>query len=131
MPKHECIITIIRALIPEHDLADAIVVWDSHVYEQGELLSTGPAGVAMPFRGTFVFVDLKPRANWAHPCIYIALPEPLPPTTDEIDPAIAVQIKSSFPPRWYLREDLSDSASVLLRFNRVPDEIKTINPFQR
>ncbi len=49
----------------------------------------------MPFDGMMVFVDLAPRANWAHPCLYLlvdgqslsarVIPASIPPDIDQSD----------------------------------------------
>ncbi len=51
---------------------DSLIYWDQRLLRQGETVRMGPVQeVAMPFEGTLVFVDLAPRSNWAHPCLYL------------------------------------------------------------
>ncbi|MFO7616501.1 MAG: hypothetical protein R6V75_04550 [Bacteroidales bacterium] len=50
-----------------------------NIYLNGDLKPAGasvPAGdgfIDLPWEGHVVFVDLEPKANWGHPCQYLAI----------------------------------------------------------
>lgn len=61
-----------RSLSPEQ-IEQSLIYWDKQVFEEGESIRIGPQPYVMPFDGTLVFVDLAPRFNWGHPCLYLLI----------------------------------------------------------
>ena len=59
-----------RSLKPE-EINSSCIYWHKKPRFHGETISNGPQTLVVPFDGTLVFVDLAPRMNWAHPCLYI------------------------------------------------------------
>jgi len=83
------VVEIVRRSLDEDMLESAIVLWDRSPRVEGESVRIARATHAMPFDGTIVFADLAPRANWAHPCVYLLIAD------DGID---ARMLRASFPP---------------------------------
>ena len=83
-----------RALTPDQ-IERSLVYWYKRVLKEGEAIKIGPQISGMPFDGMIVFVDLAPRVNWAHPCLYLlvdiktlnikVIEASLPPSIDPTD----------------------------------------------
>ena len=95
-----------RVLTPEQ-IERSIIYWDRTTLAAGARITAGMATIAMPFAGTMVFVDLAPRANWAHPCLYVLV---------DYETLATQVVPGSFPPR----EIASLPESVFLRDGKRP-----------
>jgi hypothetical protein len=67
MLDEDRIAALVRSRLTEREAASSIVRWDTVPKRAGEALRLGRDEHEMPFDGYFVFVDLLPMANWAHP----------------------------------------------------------------
>lgn len=127
---HHDVITYLSRMDESLDLGRAMVVWDHRLIDKGESFDIHHEKITMPFRGSLVFIDLKPRANWAHPCLYVLLPENY---TDYLKVGEKISqhpIKASFPPSWYWRQELPETADVIMKYGKEPEDGKNINPYQ-
>jgi hypothetical protein len=95
----------------------SIIYWNARSLREGEEMIAGPQTLKMPFEGTVVFVDLSPRANWAHPCLFLFISRGTLQTR---------VVESSFPP---LMDRLGDRWIVLLRFGENPTDEHDFNAF--
>jgi len=86
----------------------SIIFWDKKPIEKGETIRVGRESIEMPFRGYMVFVDLAPKANWSHPCLYILIDA----ETHEIQTR-----KGAFPPYY---GKYPESYRVILRYGKEP-----------
>jgi hypothetical protein len=83
------VLEVINKNLSPQQIERSLIYWNARVLEEGEQVKAGPQTFPMPFEGIIVFVDLAPRANWAHPCLYILVDSKTLKT--EI-------VESSFPP---------------------------------
>jgi len=67
MLDEDQVAALVRGQLTEREAASSIVRWDTAPRRAGEALRLGRDEHEMPFDGYFVFVDLLPMANWAHP----------------------------------------------------------------
>jgi hypothetical protein len=95
----------------------SLIFWNARTLKEGEEIMAGPQTLKMPFGGTVVFVDLSPRTNWAHPCLYILISYGSPQTK---------VVESSFPP---LMDKPGDKWILMLRFGKNPTDEHDFNPF--
>lgn len=87
---------LVRRVLPAERLERSAIYWHKRVIPKDAPVRVGPQTFTMPFDGTFVFIDLAPGANWAHPCVYILVNSNL----------LATQvIDSSFPPAFGPTDD--------------------------
>ena len=84
------LLEIIRSQLSPAQLEQALVYRDPELLHAGE--ATGIVGdvSVMPFDGILVFADLAPQFNWAHPCLFILVPN------EDANPQV---VKASFPPK--------------------------------
>ena len=101
------ILEIVRTHLTQQQIKESFIFWNKRTLNQGEKLKIGPQEFVVPFKGTMVFVDLAPRANWAHPSKFLLIAEDLQTTF----------IDSSFPP---LMDKAGDEWVVILRFGEPP-----------
>jgi len=102
------ILEIISNCIRPEDIKRSFIYWYKKILRQGEDVRIGPQTIAMPFEGTIVFVDVAPRANWAHPCFYVLV------DTKTLDTKV---IEASFPPNI---DQSNESYIIILRFGQKP-----------
>jgi hypothetical protein len=105
--KHEILESVRKSLTPDQ-IEGSLIFWYKRIFQKNEQINIGPQTFAMPFEGTIVFVDLAPRANWAHPCLYLCV---------EIKTLTTKIIEASLPPR----VDQSDNRYIIiLHFGKEP-----------
>lgn len=102
------ILGIAEGVLDSSQIKRSFVYWNARTLKEGEEITAGPQTLKMPFEGTVVFVDLSPRANWAHPCLYLFIGYGTPQTR---------VVKSSFPPPM---DRPGDKWIVILRFGKNP-----------
>ncbi|MBC8017100.1 MAG: hypothetical protein H7X83_01090 [Verrucomicrobia bacterium] len=102
------IMKIISNCLRPEDIQRSFIYWYKKTVLQGEDVRAGLQTIAMPFDGTIVFVDLAPRSNWAHPCLYVLV--------DTITHDAKV-IEASFPPTI---DQSDESYVILLRLGKKP-----------
>ena len=87
---------------------NSIVYWDKNLLQKGDTVNIGKKIINMPFKGYMVFVDLEPKVNWGHPCLYFLMNS----RTKELK-----VIKEEFPP--YFGE-YPESFKVIQRYGKKP-----------
>jgi hypothetical protein len=106
--RNDEILEVVCKVLTPAQVNQSLISWYKKVLPEGTPLKAGQQAFAMPFEGTLVFVDLAPRANWAHPCFIMLI------DTRTFDMRV---IDASFPPNI----DQSDkSFIVLLRYGKKP-----------
>jgi hypothetical protein len=106
----EEILGIARSALSPQEVERSLIYWNARKLRKGEEVLSGPSALTMPFEGTVVFVDLAPRFNWAHPCLYLFINE---------GAHQARVVRSSFPPS--MDRD-GDRWVVLLQFGNNPED---------
>jgi hypothetical protein len=105
-----------KTLTPEQ-VERSFIYWDKRILPKGNPIKAGLQTLSMPFEGTMVFVDLAPRANWAHPCLYVFIQNDTFST--KVD-------KASFPPNI---DEKSETFIILLRYGKKPAHERDFNAF--
>jgi hypothetical protein len=104
------VLEIVRNVISPDQVGSSLISWNTRILKQGEQIMAGPNTFRMPFEGTIIFIDLAPRTNWAHPCLYVLVDNKTFSTKI---------VESSFPP------DMGqprDNYVVVLRFGKPPSD---------
>jgi hypothetical protein len=110
------ILDVAKGALSPQRLEGSLIYWNARTLKAGEVVISSPRALTMPFEGTVVFVDLAPRFNWAHPCLYVFISETL--QTRVVD--------SSFPPAM---DRPGDKWIVLLRFGKKPTDEHDFDAF--
>lgn len=97
----------------------AIIYWDKKLLEVGDKVKIGRKTIDMSFKGYMVFVDLEPKANWGHPCLYFLI---------DIRTQDIKIIKEEFPPYF---GDYPQSFKVILRYGEKPPHNRYFNTFDK
>ena len=113
------IMELVRRTLTPEQIERSLVYWYKKVFQKGEPIQVGPQAITMPFEGTIVFVDLAPRANWAHPCLYVLVDK---------EALTAKVIKASLPPNI---DQSDESYVVILRFGQIPPHERYFNIFDK
>lgn len=116
--KNKILESVRKRLTPDQ-LEHSLIYWHKRVFQKDEHIKIGPQTFAMPFEGTIVFVDLAPRANWAHPCLYICV---------NIKTFNTKAIEASFPPKV---DQSDDSYIIILRFGKEPPNERSFGIFDK
>jgi hypothetical protein len=113
------VLEIINNCICREDIERSFIYWYKRILLQGEDVRMGPLTIAMPFEGNIVFVDLAPRANWAHPCYYVLV------DTRTLEAKV---IDASFPPNI---DQSDESYIIILRFGKKPPHERYFSIFDK
>jgi len=105
--KNTVLEIIYRTLSPGQ-IETSLVYWDKQIIEKGKKIRIGPQEISMPFDGMMIFVDLNPRFNWAHPCLYLLV---------NVENLHTDVIEASFPP---YSGEFSETFSIVLRYGKKP-----------
>jgi hypothetical protein len=116
--KTEILKVVRRALNPEK-VEQSLIYWYKTVIQKDQPIKVGTLSIAMPFDGTIVFVDLAPRANWAHPCLYLLV------DTKTLETKI---LEASLPPDI---DQFDESYIILLRYGEIPPHERYFNAFDK
>lgn len=111
------ILKIVRDVLTPAQLKGSLIFWEKRVHEEGEGVRTGIETIPMPFTGTMVFVDLAPRSNWAHPCLYIFI------NCVTHDTRIT---RASFPP---VLDTADEKYIIILRYGKMPPDERYFSAF--
>ncbi len=94
---------LVRSVLTREQVERSLVYWYKKTLHERQAIDIGAQTVAMPFEGMLVFVDLAPRSNWAHPCLYILVDGQtrntevvrgsLPPDVDQCDESFVVLLR--------------------------------------
>jgi hypothetical protein len=116
-PTNSDMVNIISSSLSPEQLQCSFIYWHKKTIRRGEDVRLGLQTIVMPFEGTMVFVDLAPRSNWAHPCLYLLV--------DAITQEVKVT-DASFPPAI----DHSDlDYVIILRLGHEPLHERYFNAF--
>jgi hypothetical protein len=102
------VLEIVHKTLSPEQIEQSLIYWDRQLLKEGAQLKIGPQTVTMPFDGMLVFVDLAPRFNWAHPCLYLLV---------DVKDLHTHVIQASFSP--YLR-GFPETVSIVLRYGKEP-----------
>lgn len=111
------ILELVRRTLTPEQTERSLVYWDKRVRPAGARIQLGPETFPMPFEGTIVFVDLAPRANWAHPCLYILV---------ETRTLATKVLEASLPPNM---DESPETLIILLRYGQKPPHDRCFNAF--
>ena len=53
----------------------SIIYMDTQVFEEMQVIHAGRKSLSVPFKAFMVFVDLEPKSNWGHSCLYLLIQE--------------------------------------------------------
>lgn len=104
----EQVLEIVLGNLSPEEKDQSIVFWDEKPVESGDPIKIGRESLEMPFRGYMAFVDLMPKANWGHPCLYFLI--------DAKTHDIQIR-KEAFPPYY---GEYPQSYKVILRYSKRP-----------
>jgi len=113
------VLKIVHDTLTPAQLKGSFIFWDKRIHEKGEKIGIELQPVSMPFRGTMVFVDLAPRSNWAHPCLYVFI--------DCVTHDTRV-IKASFPPAL---DAADENYIIILRYGKTPPHERYFSAFDQ
>ncbi len=116
-PDKNTILKIVRDILTSAQLTGSFIFWDKRIHEEGEGIRIGVQTVPMPFTGTMVFVDLAPRSNWAHPCLYVFI--------DRVTHDTRL-INASFPPAL---DAADENYIIILRYGKTPPHERYFSAF--
>lgn len=102
------VLDIIYKTLNPKQIESSIIYWDKRIIEKGNKIRVGLKEISMPFNGMTIFVDLAPKLNWAHPCLYLLV---------NVENLYTNVIEASFPP--YLGEFPATSV-IVLRYGKKP-----------
>lgn len=102
------ILELVRSNLSPEQIERSFIYWDKKVYKEGEQIKIGPKTFTVPFDGTMVFVDLAPRFNWAHPCLYLLV------NVNDLSTEI---IEASFPP---YSDQFPETFTILQKYGKEP-----------
>ena len=118
LPDTLDIIRLLEEKLSSATIKESIIYWYRKIFAKGETFHAGSAIITVPFRSTLVFIDLKPKANWEHPCQYFFI-------SDETDLAPYI-VEATFPP---FMDTPPDDYIVLLRYGIKPADNRNFNPY--
>jgi hypothetical protein len=102
------VLDIVHNSLSPEQIERSFIYWDRQVRKEGEQIKIGPQTVAMPFDGMVIFVDLAPRFNWAHPCLYLLV------NGKDLSTEI---VKASFP---LYSGEFPEMVTIVLRYGKEP-----------
>jgi len=102
------VLEIVRNTLSPEQIERSFIYWDRRSLKKGEQIKAGPQTITIPFDGTMIFVDLAPRFNWAHPCLYLLVNE------RDLRTEVA---KASFPP---YSNEFPETFIIILRYGEEP-----------
>ncbi len=112
------IVNLLHEQLPPETIQQSIICWYKKIFEKGESFHAGSTVITVPFRSTLVFVDLKPKANWGHPCQYFFI-------SDDADRE-PYTVAAMFPP---FMDTPPHDYVVLLRYGIKPADDRNFNPY--
>ncbi len=68
--SNDGILAFLKDQLEEVQLNKAIIYRESETFRKGIKIPIGREMHTIPFDSYMVFVDLEPKANWGHQCIY-------------------------------------------------------------
>ncbi len=111
------LITLLKKTLSPDVIDKSMIFVDSSPHKEGSEVMAGRESFTYPYDGFMVFVDLEPRANWSHDCLYLFVSSDLKNLTE---------LRASFPP--YFGE-VPETYTVLLRYGNTPDDVRNFSPY--
>jgi len=102
------VITIITPFLSESEFTHALVYWNTACLAPGDSVCIGNRDLAITEPGMWVFMDLMPEANWAHPCRYLLI---------TLADRSVTPIEGHLPP---FRGGIPDTVQLVLRYGKRP-----------
>lgn len=106
--RKSTVLEIIYRNLSTKQIETSLIYWDRQIIKKGEKIRIGPQAITMPFDGIMIFVDLEPRFNWAHPCLYLLV---------NVENLHTDVIEASFPP---YSGEFPETVVVVLRYGKKP-----------
>lgn len=110
---------LVRGMLTPDQIERSFIFWYKKVFHKGERVDAGMPPLVMPFEGTLIFVDLAPRSNWAHPCLYILV---------ENNTLSTKVLEGSLPPGF---DQYDDNYIILLRYGHIPSNERHFNAYDK
>jgi hypothetical protein len=106
--SEEKALEVAYSVLSPEQIGRSFVYWDQKVLKEGQQIRIGLQLFTVPFDGTMMFVDLAPRLNWAHPCLYLLV---------NIEDLSTEVVNASFPP--YV-DEVPETYRIILRYGKAP-----------
>jgi len=113
------ILNLVLGKLSQEQIKQSFIYWDRRARPRGDPIKIGPQTFEMPFDGTMVFVDFAPRANWAHPCLYVFV---------NVETNYTQILEASFPPNI---DPTDKSYIIILRFGKQPPHERYFSAFDK
>lgn len=111
------VVELLRTTLGKDQLERAFIYLSANPFTAGDRLILGLEARTAPFDGRLVFVDLEPKRNWAHPCLYVLI------NSNDLSTNI---VEASFPPH---SQQFPDSYVIVLKRGAVPRHDKDFSAF--
>lgn len=111
------LLEIIHRTLTSEQIEGSLIYWYKRILKEGESINISPQIPTMPFAGVIVFVDLAPRANWTHPCLYMLV---------DIKTLNTTVIESSLPPAI---DSSDENYIIILRYGQSPPHERYFSAF--
>lgn len=112
------VLRIIYKNLSPKQIEASIIYWDKKIIKKDDEIKAGPKTISMPFDGVMIFVDLAPRLNWAHPCLYLLV---------NIENLQTDIIEASFP---FYSDEFPETVIVVLRYGKKPPNDRYFQIFE-
>ncbi len=109
------LLAFVKKELDRSDIENSIIYWDSRIIDKNEQIRSGKKSFSYPYKSYLLFVDLAPRANWGHPCIFFII--------DENGNQFEMR-REEFPPYY---GEYPESWTVLLRYGEKPPHNRYFN----
>ena len=116
-PDTEKILATILNYLTKEQTGQSIIYLNYEPFEAGDAIIAGRANIEVKKNSFLSFVDLQPRLNWGHSCIYILI---------ENETYKVELFDAQFPP---YQRDYPESYRVLLRYGEKPPHDRYFNVF--
>lgn len=117
MEYKQRLIALLQKELSEDAIKKSIISIDYAIQPKGAETNIAKIHFTYPYDGFMVFVDLEPKLNWTHDCLYLFISADLSQLT---------RIKAETPPYY---GDYPKTYSVVLRYGSIPEDEYDFNPF--
>ena len=102
------LIELLQNVLSKDAIKQSMIFIDTKIHSKGTEVTYPKTNFTYPYDGFMVFVDLKPKLNWGHDCLYL------------------FKVKSTLPP---YQGDYPETYSLILRYGSKPNDEHDFNPF--
>jgi hypothetical protein len=113
----EKILNIVLNTLTREKVEQSIIYLDCEPFKAGDTINSGRMNIDVKKPSYMAFVDLQPRLNWGHPCMYVLI---------DSETFEAEIFDAQFPP---YQEDYPQSYIVLLRYGVEPPDERYFNVY--